>query len=185
MSAQLQIEVWFPELSEITDAGLRAQVVATWESALALAGVPDPCQVPFALDAPGESLRDHIRSVTRAALALTEIAREGNGPPVDRNVILASCLLHDVDKLLMVEADGSGGFRQSASARRLGHGVLGGILCREQGLPEQIVHLVVTHTMRSPLPPEPFEGAVLHYADFFAADMALFEAGAPLLMHRR
>ena len=55
-------------------------------------------------------------------------------------------------------------------------------MCRDQGVPEDIVHLVATHTTQSCLAPEPFEGVVLHYADLFAADAALFAAGAPLLM---
>ena len=56
------------------------------------------------------------------------------------------------------------------------------MLCREHGVPEEIVHLVATHTTQSYLVPEPFEGVVLHYADLFAADAALFVAGATLLM---
>ena len=58
------------------------------------------------------------------------------------------------------------------------------MLCREHGLPEQVVHLVLTHTATSLLAPEPLEGVVLHYADFFAADAALHEARADLLMSR-
>ena len=179
-----RVSEWFPELALVSDAELRGQIIATWEAALALATVPDPSAVPFALAAPGESLHTHIRLVTKNALALAEVIVERGHPPLDRDLLLAACLLHDVDKLLMVEPDGAEGFRGSSNSRRLGHGVLGAMLCREQGLPEEVVHLVVTHTARSPLPPEPFEGVVLHYADFLAADSAFYEVGERLLMHR-
>lgn len=172
------------EIDEISDPVLRTRVVATWEAALAESAFPDDLAgLPFHLEAPQETLLAHVRRVVQVALLLAGVV-EGSGRQVDRDVLVAACLLHDVDKVLMVEPDGSGGLRPSPQARRFGHGVLGAMLCREHGLPEQVVHLVLTHTATSLLAPEPLEGVVLHYADFFAADAALHEARADLLMSR-
>jgi putative nucleotidyltransferase with HDIG domain len=173
------------ELGRIGDADLRAMVAATWDAALE----SSPCRdhiddVPFDLRAVGEPLLDHVCRVVEAALALTPVAEAALGAPLDRDLLLAACLLHDVDKVLVFEPDGDGGFRLSAAGRRIGHGVAGAMLCREQGLPEDVVHLVLTHTVTSALPPEPPEGIVLHYADLLAADVALRAAGAELFMDR-
>jgi putative nucleotidyltransferase with HDIG domain len=183
--ADLDIVDVLPEVTDIEDAVLRDGVVATWttvwdQSALG-ARLLD---VPFSIDAPEEPLIAHIRAVCAAAEALAEIAVRRGHPPVDRDLLRTACILHDVDKALMVEPADGGGWRKSAAARRIGHGTLGAMLCREHGLPEPVVHLVVTHAVASPLAPEPFEGVLLHYADFFAADTAFFAAGHPLLMHR-
>lgn len=72
----------------------------------------------------------------------------------------------------------------AADARRRppggsGHATLGGMLCCEHGLPKPVVHAVLTHAAASPLAPEPFEGLLLRYADFFAADTAFFDTDHP------
>jgi putative nucleotidyltransferase with HDIG domain len=183
--ADLDIAAVLPEIAEIEDAGLRAGVVATWTAAWRESGLgPRLLEVPFAIGAPREPLIAHIRTVYAAAEALAEIVARRGRPAVDRDLLRTVCLVHDVDKPLMVEPDDDGGWRKSAAARRIGHGPLGAMLCREHGLPEPVVHLVITHTAVSLLEPEPFEGVLLHYADFFAADAALFDAGHPLLMDR-
>jgi putative nucleotidyltransferase with HDIG domain len=173
-----------PEIEGIEDAGLRSGVVATWTTVWETSGLgPRLVEVPFAIAAPGEPLIAHIRAVAAAAEALADLVERRGQPPVDRDLLRAACMLHDVDKPLMLQPAG-GGWRATAAARRIGHGTLGAMLCREHGLPEPVVHLVQTHTAASKIAPEPFEGVLLHYADFFAADTALFDAGSALLMHR-
>lgn len=174
-----------PEIEGIADPALRAATIGTWTTSWEQSGLGDRIrEVPFALAAPQEPLLAHIRLVAGAAEALAEVVIRRGTPPLDRDLLRTAVMLHDVDKPLMVEPDQAGGWRKSAAARRIGHGTLGAMLCREHGLPEAVVHLVGTHHAASPLPPEPYEGVLLHYADFHAADTALFEAGAGLLMNR-
>jgi putative nucleotidyltransferase with HDIG domain len=174
-----------PEIADIEDAGLRDGAVATWTTVWEQSGLgPRLLEVPFSIAAPGEPLVGHIRVVAAAAEALAEVVERRGHPPVDRDLLRTACMLHDVDKPLMVEPLDGGGWRKSAAARRIGHATLGAMLCREHGLPEPVVHLVLTHAVASPLAPEPFEGVLLHYADFFAADTAFFDAGHPRLMDR-
>lgn len=174
-----------PDLERIRDAELRGRVAATWEAAVATsAWREDPARLPFDPGAPDEPLLEHVRRVVEAALVLAPIAEAALGRPLNRDLLLAACLLHDVDKVLLFEPDEDGRIRPSPTGRRLGHGVTGAMLCREHGLPDDVVHLVLTHTIDSRLAPEPPEGVVLHYADLFAADAALLAAGAELFMNR-
>lgn len=173
------------EFDRIADAELRTKVAATWDAAIASSTCPEPLdRLPFDLHAPDEPLVSHVCRVVEAAFALAPIAEAVLGKRLDRDLLLAACLLHDVDKVIVFEPDEHGWFRRSATGLRMGHGVTGAILCREHGLPDDVVHLVLTHTITSTLPPEPPEGVVLHYADLFAADVALYGAGAQLFMNR-
>jgi putative nucleotidyltransferase with HDIG domain len=182
---ELDVVALLPEIAGIEDAVLRDATIATWTTSWAQSGLGARIhEVPFAIAAPAEPLIAHIRTVAAAAEALADVVARRGQPPIDRDLLRTAVMLHDVDKPLMVEPADDGGWRKSAASRRIGHGTLGAMLCREHGLPEPVVHLVATHHAASPLPPEPLEGVLLHYADFFAADAALFEAGAGLLMNR-
>lgn len=172
-----------PGLAEVRDEELRGQVLASWRRSLELSGVGDDVgRIPFAIQALDEPLVRHVGRVVTMALALEHAAADVGFPPIDHDVLIGSCLLHDVDKLCLLEPGPDDGWHASSLARRYPHGVLGAMLCRECGVPEEIVHIVATHSTSSSLPPEPFEGVVLHYADMFAADAAFFAAGATLLM---
>jgi putative nucleotidyltransferase with HDIG domain len=182
---ELDVLEVLPEIDCIGDGALRAGVVATWTTAWERSRLgPRILEVPFSIEAPNEALIGHVRAVAATAEALAEIVERRGRPTVDRDLLRTAALLHDVDKVLMLEPADNGGWRKTDASRRIGHAVAGGMLCHEHGLPEPVVHLVLTHAASSPLPPEPFEGVILHYADFFAADTALFAAGASLLMDR-
>jgi putative nucleotidyltransferase with HDIG domain len=183
--AEMDLLEVLPEIEGVGDEGLRAGVVATWTTAWARSRLgPRILEVPFSIETPNEPLIGHIRAVVAAAEALAEIVERRGRPAVDRDLLRTATLLHDVDKVLMLEPTDDGGWRRANESRRIGHGVLGAMLCHEHGLPEPVVHLVLTHAASSPLPPEPFEGVILHYADFFSADTAFFEADARRLMDR-
>jgi len=175
----------FPEISEIRDKILADRVVATWVRAWGRAEIRNPLiEFPFFHQAPSESLIGHVRKVTRFALALARsLSEDKNAPSCDQDILLAACLLHDVDKLLLYKPSEDGtGWEPSPISHKFAHGLLGAMLCNEEGLPEIVVHLVATHSLDSPLAPEPYEGVILHYADYFAADTTLWQTGLPLLL---
>jgi hypothetical protein len=67
----------------------------------------------------------------------------------------------------------------SQLARELPHGVVGAMPLKELGFPHAVVSAVATHAGYSPFHAETFEGYVLHYADYFAADYAMRVCGKP------
>ena len=174
---------FFPGLTTLDDGLLRQQIVDTWATAWELSGLGDRIHdIPFTIAAPDESLLRHVNRVVEVAVALEAAAAENGFPQIEHDTLIGACLLHDVDKVCLLQPSVEGGWEPSPTSRRYQHGVLGAMLCREHGVPDDIVHIVATHTTSSTLPPEPFEGVVLHYADLFAADAALFAAGAVMLM---
>jgi putative nucleotidyltransferase with HDIG domain len=179
----VDLRALLPGLAAVEDDGLRARILDTWESAVKRSPAGDRiAELPFTVKAPDESLFRHIGRVVEVARVLYRASVEQSLPAVDSDVLMGACLLHDVDKVCLVQPSAAGGWEPSREARRYPHGVLGAMLCREHAIPDDIVHIVATHSTTSTLPPEPFEGVVLHYADLFAADAALFAAGQVLLM---
>jgi putative nucleotidyltransferase with HDIG domain len=174
---------FLPGLSSLQSSELRRQVTDTWTGAWELSGLGDRIHdVPFTSTAPDEPLIVHVNRVVEVAGALEAYAAGAGFPAIDHDVLIGSCLLHDVDKVCLLQPAEGGGWEPTRWSRRYQHGHLGAMLCRDHGVPEEIVHLVATHTTQSCVVPEPFEGVVLHYADLFVADAALYAAGAPLLM---
>jgi putative nucleotidyltransferase with HDIG domain len=174
---------FFPGLASVRSPALRRQVTDTWEAAWELSDLGVQIHdLPFTISAPDESLIVHVNRVVEVALVLETYASAAGFPSVDHDTLVGACLLHDVDKVCLLQPSKNGDWEPTRWSRRYQHGYLGAMLCRDHGVPEEIVHLVATHTTQSQLVPEPFEGVILHYADLFAADAALYAAGATLLM---
>ncbi|UCF09716.1 MAG: HD domain-containing protein, partial [Candidatus Bipolaricaulota bacterium] len=119
MGVREDLVALLPEIEWITDAELKEKVVATWEDGLERGGwtVADVDRMPFTL-AKKVSLTfaQHVRSVTRICAAVTDTFDDlygGVDLKLDRDLILAGALLHDIGKLLEMEEAG-GTFRKSA-----------------------------------------------------------------------
>ncbi|MFH1010375.1 MAG: HD domain-containing protein [bacterium] len=95
---------------------------------------------------------------------------------LNRDLLLAGALLHDVGKIAELEIEA--GIDYSIEGRLLGHITLGALLVEErikqiEGFPEetrrQLLHLILSHqgegAMGSPVKPMMLEALALHYAD--------------------
>ncbi|GAB3561591.1 hypothetical protein GCM10027405_13620 [Arthrobacter alkaliphilus] len=152
-------------------APLRELAVTAWVSAW-LASTHDSLEeMPYSLQAPDYSLLDHTNEVADAGILLADYARARWGANFDRDVLLASLLLHDIDKALLYTRI-NGAVVSDPARAGLPHGVLGAMLLKEAGLPDSVVTLVGTHTTTSPVKTGDAEAWILHYADLFACDHA-------------
>lgn len=101
---------------------------------------------------------------------------QGIGPSVDRDLLIAGALLHDIGKLRELRA--SAGFAYTHEGQLLGHIVVGMQLVRGEAeripdFPEErlllLLHLIASHQGRlewaSPKVPQLLEALLLHYAD--------------------
>lgn len=123
---------------------------------------------------------EHVLSVTRTACYLADkysVYYEKMQPPLDRSLVVAGAILHDIGKLTELE------YKPHASTytpagRLIGHILLGRDLVREHaskidGLdPEtslRLEHLIVAHQnlpeWGSPIAPHTPEALLVHYAD--------------------
>ena len=180
------VSALFPEVELISDPELRARVIEIWiecwhESSWA--HIEDAPKNPDL--GMGRPLHQHVRAVTQQAVATADIVRERHGIAADGDTLLAASLLHDVSKLVEYQSDGSGGTEKSRLGKLSQHGVYGAHKAWEKGLPEEIIHIIISHTHNSNVPPRTLEGVIVHYVDYLDTDALLFDAGGKLDLHKR
>ena len=164
-----------PEIEWIQDAELREKVIATWITGLERGEwTPEDVErMPFTLAKKvSASFAQHVRSVTRICAAVSDTFDEiydGVDLKLDKDLLLAGALLHDVGKLVeMEEIDGA--FRKSADGKLVRHAFSGVALADAHGLPAAVQHIIGTHSKEG----DPFkripESIICHFADFMNFD---------------
>ena len=164
-----------PEIEWIKDETLREQVIETWIDGLERGGwtPEDVARMPFTLAKKvSASFAQHVRSVTKICAAVSDTFDEiynGVDLKLDRDLLLAGALLHDVGKLVeMEEVDGT--FRKSADGKLVRHAFSGVALADAHGLPAAVQHMIGTHSKEG----DPFkripESIICHFADFMNFD---------------
>jgi 3'-5' exoribonuclease len=130
-------------------------------------------------------LLEHTLLVARTALALGTIYNGAYPQGVNRDILLAGAILHDIGKLAEIDPGSVKTF--TLEGNLVGHIVLGHAMIREAaaeiaGLePADLVHLehlILSHQGRpewgSPQEPKSAEAIILHYADDCDAKMSIF-----------
>lgn len=173
----------YPELDQLHDATLRTKVARIWSEVWHESTWKRIEDAPKNPNVPGKPLYAHIRSVTRQALATAEIMKEIHGKDYDHDTLVAGGLLHDVSKLVEYEASGDGAVK-SKRGKLIQHAVYAAHKAWEHDLPEEVVHILVSHTHSSGVRPITWECVVIHYVDYLDSDALLYQAGKPLLLQR-
>ncbi len=135
----------FPILKEIKSEELRKKVMDTWEEALE--GDIEKLDKPFTrLVSTNTSLKEHTRLVA-------ELSYEVGGKlGLDTDTIIAGALLHDLGKVL--------------DSKLLTHAISGANLAVIHELPEEVVHIIATHSKEGELIDRTEESIVVHHCDF-------------------
>lgn len=164
----------FPEIEEISNNELREKVLDAWVMATKRGGwvAADIRRVPFTLVKKVDITFDkHVQSVTRICLSVCDIFDElyKGALKLDRDILLAGALLHDVGKMLEIE-EVDGKFQKSNNGKLVRHPFSGLAIADACGLPDEVLHIIGTHSKEG----DPFkrtaEAIVLKYADFMNFD---------------
>ncbi len=162
----------FPEVDMIQDSELRQKVRDVWQEAIAYRGWTEELlrAIPFTLLAENVSIPfiDHVRAVCRMCMAADEAMTAIHGErktPVNRDVLIAGALLADVGKLLEYEiVDGKS--VKSSFGRYLRHPFSGVGLAFKHNLPEEVMHVIATHSKEGGGEKRSPESIIFHHADF-------------------
>ncbi|MBN1335395.1 MAG: HD domain-containing protein [Deltaproteobacteria bacterium] len=179
-----------PWLQEITRDDWRQMVVDTWVLGCREGrweSVEDLARMPFTLLTPthGITFLEHTLAVTAGAVGLYEGQKRHYARmpyPVDRDLLVAGGLLHDVGKLLETEPDGQGGFRQSRSGRCARHPFSGAILAGKVGCPDDLINVIACHAREGEGKPQRLETVLVHQADFATFDPLVMMASGRLIL---
>ena len=170
-----QILVELPEIAQISAEELQRRTIEAWAYAIAHSSFTSIHQIPPAGNPGVQEARrgdqtDHLRGVTRLAIG---IAREMQSAypelEIDKDVIIAGGLLHDVGKAW--EFDPERRQKWTAQQKRFGrpsirHPAMGAHICLTVGLPEEIAHIAMAHSGEGELLVRSLECMIVHQADY-------------------
>jgi hypothetical protein len=173
-----QVASSLPEIEQIEDEEIRQAVYRVWETALRES---DWTSLSDAIKNPklDRKLIPHVRSVTQQALLCAETTANLHGIPYSRDDVLVIALLHDVSKLLEYS-----GAAKSEFGLDIQHGVYAAHLMWNEGLPQRLIHAVISHTAASRMAPRTWEGILVYYVDVLDSDALLFAEGKPLFLQK-
>ncbi|MFC7229731.1 HD domain-containing protein [Salinirubellus salinus] len=157
----------FPELADLADADLADRVAQVWADGLAASDFETLEAVPFspkyAEDIGDVRLVDHTRDVTRWATTLADTAVSLQDVDLDRDIVLAGAVLHDVSKLHEYSAYADGMFGDQVP-----HPYYGVHMVAAADLPTHLQHIVVSHSGSTPVKPTTIEAKLVEYGDLLA-----------------
>jgi putative nucleotidyltransferase with HDIG domain len=163
-----------PEIAEIRDPELREKVVEAWALSLSKTEYQRieeirPSGNPKSPAMKRGTQADHLRGVTRMALALAEQLEQVVGPiGVDRDLLLACGLCHDVGKPFEFSPRNQARWEANPAAAgypAIRHSVYGVHIALTVGLPEAVAHTAGAHSGEGELITRSLENTIVHYAD--------------------
>jgi putative nucleotidyltransferase with HDIG domain len=165
-----------PEIAQIQDPDLRDRVVEAWALALSeteftrIEDIP-PTGVPGSPAMLRGTQADHCRGVATMALGLVDGLKQVLGPiGVDRDILIASGLCHDVGKPFEFSPSNLERWRAKPGAvgnPSIRHPAYGVHIALTVGLPEAVAHSVGAHSMHAEgsfVTPS-LENLIIQYAD--------------------
>ena len=110
-------------------------------------------------------LVEHTVAMTRICVTMCDLVEEVYGGEVDRDVVLAGALVHDVMKCYAYSSNGKF-FRTSRLGERVDHLTLLVTELIKRGFPLDVVHVVAAHHgEQSPVKPKTVEALIVSLAD--------------------
>ena len=160
-----------PEIDLIENESLRQKTVAAWQIALETAGTAPAAlnEMPFSLLAKrcGISLAEHIRCVTRSAMAVADemAASFGDRVKIDRDIVIVGGLVHDIGKVLEYEKTNDS-HTKGYYGKMLRHPFSGVWICSQAGLPVEVMHIVAVHSKEGDGGHRSVEANIIFHCDF-------------------
>jgi len=171
-----EILLLLPEIELIGDVPLREQTLQVWVEAVRRGGWTgeDLRHMPFTLliKKIDISLIDHTRAVTRTSLQIAEVLASGyqGKVVVQRDILLAGAILHDVGKLFEYKRE-NGIFFKSREGELLRHPISGAAFAFKYDLPQEVVHIIAAHSKEGDGLRRTIEAVIVNHADFVNFDI--------------
>ena len=164
-----------PEIAQIGDETLRRQVIGAWAYSLGKSSFQSIDEMRASGNPNTPKLKngtqtDHIRGVTRLAISIADTMLEMFPRlPIDRDLLLACALCHDVGKPF--EFDPENQSRWSSNPASSGfpairHTLFGTHVCLTLGLPEEVCHAAGCHSGEGELVKRSLHVTIVHHADY-------------------
>lgn len=163
-----------PEVNLIQKHELREQVIDAWALCLAKSSFSRIEDIPASgnPDTPPMTRgtqADHIRGVTRLAVAIADGMETQVGPlNIDRDLLIAAALCHDVGKPFEFDPENQRRWRSDPSVAgypAIRHSVYGVHIALTAGLPEEIAHVAGAHSKEGTFITRSLINTIVYFAD--------------------
>jgi len=167
-----KIREYFPVIGKIKDPKLQEAIVSIWVKVWEESTWEDLRECPFNPEFPDISLISHVNCVTELVLAAADIL-EAHNPELslDRDLLIAGALLHDVSKAVEIKKGDRGVPQFSELTKMMPHAVYGAHLAMAYGLSSLVANMILAHTRLTGALPQSPEAVLLHYLDYGMADV--------------
>ncbi|OQY27241.1 MAG: hypothetical protein B6244_11270 [Candidatus Cloacimonetes bacterium 4572_55] len=161
-----------PEFSEIQNETLRKNAIAVWETALKEKGwtLETLKRMPFTILIEGVPITfiEHVRVVCQMSADMCDrmTAMYGDRIKIDRDYVVAGALLADVGKVWENDEIEPGKFQKSAHGKLLRHPFTGVMLGHRFNIPDEVLHMIATHSREGDHVKRTAESIIFHHADF-------------------
>ena len=164
-----------PELREIRDESLRNKVIDAWAYSLGCSSFKSineirPSGNPDSPPLKSGTQTDHIRGVTRLAIALADtLVVQFPQLPIQRDLLVACALCHDVGKPFEFDPNNQKRWRADTAASgfpAIRHTQYGTHVCLTIGLPEEVCHAAGCHSGEGDLVKRSLHVTIVHHADY-------------------
>jgi hypothetical protein len=160
----LDLDTLLPEIGLVQDAALRDKVRAVWQALWARSEFTDFAAVPTSGEIAYPNL-PHMRCVVALALGIADSFERFHGVKVNRDVLVAACLLQDASKVVEYRPKAGGGVEKTPIGKAVPHAFEAARIALDHDLPLEVVHIIATHSPQAPRFPSSLEGKIIYYAD--------------------
>jgi putative nucleotidyltransferase with HDIG domain len=170
MDKQTVLKIW-PEIEWIKDEELRQKTLDCWAYAIEQSPLSpeDLERIPFSLliQDCDVSFMTHKRTAVQLAVEMAKIMEKnfGKDAPIDWDVLIAGAILIDVGKMLEYETR-DGKLVTARAGALVRHPFSGVALAHRFGLPDDVLHIIGTHSKEGDLGKRTIESIIVHHADF-------------------
>ena len=171
----------FPMLKAVTRKDWVEAACEIWAKAWEKSSWEKLDELPANPLTPSASLLNHVRGVVENAIQVSKVRESIHGDRVDMDILIVAGVLHDASKPLEYEMR-NGKEMHSRFGDLYPHGFYAAHLAEAAGLPQEIVHIILTHTTSTKTYPITVEGLILYYCDMVDADLNRLRDKAPLLI---
>jgi hypothetical protein len=159
----LDFKAIFPEVELIGDPELRSKVEAVWQDLWQQSEIDSIDRLATSPEIPYLHI-PHNRAVVEMSLAVAAAFERFHGVKVNRDVLVAAALLQDASKLVEYTLS-DGKVAYSALGRDYPHAFWAAHIALKHGVPDEICHIILTHTPQAAAFPKSLEGKILYYVD--------------------
>jgi len=112
---------------------------------------------------------EHKRAVVHIAIESAKVMKEyfGDKLPIDMDILIAGSILIDVGKLVEYVLE-EGKAVVGNTGKLLRHPFTGVGLAMRYDIPDEICHMIATHSKEGDLGKRTIEGIIVHHADFIS-----------------